>query len=428
MACLEQPKSPPIGSRRRTRGAGWAPSTRFATRHVAGGRARRRLRGAPVDHADGFIHFSTAAQAAETAAKHFAGASGPDAGRGRCRRAWRSAEVGALARRRTVSRISTARCRSRRCAGRSRCRAVRTAGMCFRSLRRDRLCSIAWRGRCCMRSIPRTPTGSRIKALKFAPLPRAARDDPRLAMRAFGLNFPNPIGMAAGFDKNAEVPDALLRLGFGFVEVGTITPLPQPGNPRPRLFRLDADRRRDQPARLQFAKAPTRCSSGSRRAPMPAASSASMSAPTRIRADRVADYVRADRALRAGRELRHRQYLLAQHAGPAQSAAGRRARRSARARRRCARARGARSAGPTPVLLKIAPDLSLADLDDVVGIARSRRVDGMIVGNTTLARPPSLRETETAARGGRPVGPSAVRARQRACWPKLMCGSRACFR
>ena len=60
-------------------------------------------------------------------------------------------------------------------------------------------------------------------------------------MRAFGLNFPNPVGIAPGFDKNAEVPDALLRLGFGFVEVGTVTPRPQTGNPRPRLFRLDAD-------------------------------------------------------------------------------------------------------------------------------------------------------------------------------------------
>ena len=60
-------------------------------------------------------------------------------------------------------------------------------------------------------------------------------------MRAFGLNFPNPIGMAAGFDKSAEVPDALLRLGFGFVEIGTVTPKPQGGNPRPRLFRLERD-------------------------------------------------------------------------------------------------------------------------------------------------------------------------------------------
>jgi dihydroorotate dehydrogenase len=80
-----------------------------------------------------------------------------------------------------------------------------------------------------------------IAMLKFAPLLRTGKDDPRLAVPAFGLNFPNPVGMAPGFDKNVEVPDALLRLGFGFVEVGTITPQPQPGNPRPRLFRLEAD-------------------------------------------------------------------------------------------------------------------------------------------------------------------------------------------
>src|SRR6202142_4635534 len=80
-----------------------------------------------------------------------------------------------------------------------------------------------------------------LKLLKFAPVLSHAADDPRLAMRAFGLNFPSPVGMAAGFDKNAEVPDALLRLGFGFVEVGTVTPRPQAGNPRPRLFRLERD-------------------------------------------------------------------------------------------------------------------------------------------------------------------------------------------
>src|ERR1700730_11961999 len=88
---------------------------------------------------------------------------------------------------------------------------------------------------------PEDAHGLAIKMLKFAPLPPAPRDDKRLALRVFGLNFPNPVGIAAGFDKNAEVADALLRVGFGFVEVGTITPLPQPGNPRPRLFRLDAD-------------------------------------------------------------------------------------------------------------------------------------------------------------------------------------------
>src|SRR5271154_4430643 len=79
-----------------------------------------------------------------------------------------------------------------------------------------------------------------LRMLKFAPPLGAVRDDRRLAIRAFGLNFPNPVGMAAGFDKNAEVPDILMRIGFGFAEVGTITPRPQAGNPRPRVFRLPA--------------------------------------------------------------------------------------------------------------------------------------------------------------------------------------------
>ncbi len=80
-----------------------------------------------------------------------------------------------------------------------------------------------------------------IQALKVPPFVKLTADDPRLAVRAFGLDFPNPVGMAAGFDKHAEVADALLKLGFGFVEVGTVTPLPQSGNPRPRLFRLNRD-------------------------------------------------------------------------------------------------------------------------------------------------------------------------------------------
>ena len=80
-----------------------------------------------------------------------------------------------------------------------------------------------------------------LKALRFMPVPKAEADPPELAVRAFGLNFPNPVGIAPGFDKNALAPDALLRLGFGFVEVGTITPRAQAGNPRPRVFRLNAD-------------------------------------------------------------------------------------------------------------------------------------------------------------------------------------------
>src|SRR4029079_13517913 len=77
--------------------------------------------------------------------------------------------------------------------------------------------------------------------LRYVPLAKSPPDAAELRMQAFGLNFSNPVGLAAGFDKNAQVPDALLRLGFGFVEVGTITPRAQSGNPKPRLFRLDAD-------------------------------------------------------------------------------------------------------------------------------------------------------------------------------------------
>ncbi|MGA2792644.1 MAG: dihydroorotate dehydrogenase (quinone), partial [Roseiarcus sp.] len=88
---------------------------------------------------------------------------------------------------------------------------------------------------------PETAHRAVIAALRLAPSAGSRRDDPRLAVAAFGLAFPNPLGMAAGFDKNAEIPGALLGAGFGFVEVGTLTPRPQAGNPRPRLFRLPAD-------------------------------------------------------------------------------------------------------------------------------------------------------------------------------------------
>jgi dihydroorotate dehydrogenase len=80
-----------------------------------------------------------------------------------------------------------------------------------------------------------------IKALRFMPRLKPPADAAELGVRAFGLNFPNPIGLAAGFDKNALAPDAMLRMGFGFVEVGTVTPRAQKGNPRPRVFRLAAD-------------------------------------------------------------------------------------------------------------------------------------------------------------------------------------------
>ena len=230
-------------------------------------------------------------------------------------------------------------------------------------------------------------------------------------MRAFGLNFPNPVGMAAGFDKNAEVPDVLLRLGFGFAEVGTITPRPQPGNPRPRVFRLQADEGvinrlgfNSQGADVVLRRLAARANAGGI---VGINVGANKDAP-----DRVADYVRLIERFAAVAS-----YVTVNISSP--NTPGLRALQQAAvlddllARVVDARERVAPHAGPTPVLLKIAPDLSLAELDDVVGIARSRRVDGMIVGNTTLARPPSLRDTKTAKEtgglSGRPLFPLATR-------------------
>jgi len=237
-----------------------------------------------------------------------------------------------------------------------------------------------------------------IRMLKFAPLPRPASDDKRLATRAFGLNFSNPIGLAAGFDKHAEVPDALLRLGFGLVEVGTVTPLPQAGNTRPRLFRLDADRAvinrlgfNSEGADAVLKRLAARAGSGG-------IVGINIGA-NRDAADRVVDYVNL-----IERFAPVASYVTVNISSP--NTPGLRNMQQAAvlddllARVVDARERVARSAGPTPVLLKIAPDLSLSDLDDVVGIARSRRVDGMIVGNTTVMRPASLRDAEAKESGG----------------------------
>ena len=257
---------------------------------------------------------------------------------------------------------------------------------------------------------PEDAHGMAIKMLKIVPPLWPPRDDRRLASRVFGLNFPNPVGIAAGFDKNAEVPDALLRTGFGFVEVGTITPKPQPGNPRPRLFRLDADYGvinrlgfNSQGADAVLARLAARAAPSQHSHPGDSAGQGGIVGinvgANKDSPDRTADYVRLIERFAAVAS-----YVTVNISSP--NTPGLRNLQQASvlddllARVIDARNRVAPTAGPTPVLLKIAPDLSLSDLDDVVGIARSRRVDGMIVGNTTVARPPSLRDTRTAAEAG----------------------------
>jgi dihydroorotate dehydrogenase len=237
-----------------------------------------------------------------------------------------------------------------------------------------------------------------ILALKIPPHLRLVRDDPRLAVRAFGLNFPNPVGMSAGFDKHGEVPDALLRLGFGFVEVGTVTPQPQTGNPRPRLFRLPADEAVINRLGFNSDGGPAVLRRLAARASRGGIVGVNIGA-NRDAVDRIGDYVRMIEIFAPVAS-----YFTVNISSP--NTPGLRDLQQGRvfdellSRVMEARARMSRAAGTTPVLIKIAPDLTLSELDDIVGSARRHRVDGMIVGNTTVARPPSLRDPAASESGG----------------------------
>ncbi|MBB4197412.1 dihydroorotate dehydrogenase (quinone) [Rhodoblastus sphagnicola] len=241
-------------------------------------------------------------------------------------------------------------------------------------------------------------------ALSTFPLPPAPDDDPILAQNVFGLDFPNPVGMAAGFDKEAKVPDALLKLGFGFAEVGTLTPRPQAGNEKPRLFRLHEDRGVINRFGFNNAGHEKAREKLLRRASRGGVVGVNIGA-NKDSTDRAADYVAgvknfADLA----------SYFTVNISSP--NTPGLRDLQQADAlddllaRVLAARDEAAEDLPRRPVLLKIAPDLTLADLDDVVRVARERGVDGMIVSNTTLARPDSLRDelsNETGGLSGAPL-------------------------
>jgi dihydroorotate dehydrogenase len=237
-----------------------------------------------------------------------------------------------------------------------------------------------------------------IQGLRLLPPARLRPDDEKLAVRAFGLNFPNPIGMAAGFDKNADAPDALLRLGFGFVEVGTVTPKLQGGNPRPRIFRLERDEAVINRLGFNSDGAETALRRLAGRARFGGIVGVNVGA-NKDSADRTADYVKLIETFAPVAS-----YFTINVSSP--NTPGLRNLQQAQAlddllaRVIDARERVKKNAGDSPILLKIAPDLSLAELDDVVQVARARRVDGMIVANTTLARPSTLREQARAREAG----------------------------
>jgi dihydroorotate dehydrogenase len=237
-----------------------------------------------------------------------------------------------------------------------------------------------------------------INALRWRPAGRPPPADERLAIKAFGLAFTNPVGIAAGFDKNGVVPDALLRLGAGFVEIGTVTPRPQSGNPRPRVFRLDADDAVINRLGFNndgFEVVGARLSARAGRGGIIGVNIGA----NKDTADRAVDYV-AGIAAFAGLASYFAVNVSSPNTPGLRELQNRAALDDLLARVIEARDHATATAGRRPVLLKIAPDLSLDRLDDIVAVARRRRVDGMIVGNTTVGRPRTLRDRAAGEAGG----------------------------
>ena len=219
-----------------------------------------------------------------------------------------------------------------------------------------------------------------------------------LAIDVAGLGFPNPLGMAAGFDKDAEVPDQLLGLGFGFAEVGSITPRPQAGNPRPRLFRLVEDRAVINRMGFNNGGAEVARDRLVRRAGRPGIVGINVGA-NKDSEDRIADYVAMTRVMAPLAS-----YLAVNISSP--NTPGLRALQDEGALTglldAVIEARG--TAGP-PVFLKVAPDLESADIDAIARIALDRKLGALIVSNTTITRPAllSANARETGGLSGAPL-------------------------
>ncbi len=251
-----------------------------------------------------------------------------------------------------------------------------------------------------------------IAVLRAMPTPGPPDGDPMLATRVAGLDFANPVGLAAGFDKDGEVAHKMHGLGFGFAELGTVTPLPQAGNPQPRLFRLVEDRavinRMGFNNAGQVAAAARIAGRTTRHAVLGINIGANKDA-----ADRIADYVLGVEAMAPLAD-----YLAINISSP--NTPGLRALQDRQAldtllgavmAARNARHAGMGADGP-PVFLKVAPDLEPADVADIAESCLAHRVDGLILSNTTIARPP-LASAHAGESGGLSGAPLHDRALQR---------------
>lgn len=236
-----------------------------------------------------------------------------------------------------------------------------------------------------------------VTALSLAPTLPLPRFDPRLASEVAGLRVPSPVGLAAGFDKDAICPDAMLGLGFGFVEVGTLTPRPQQGNPRPRLFRLKEDRAVIN--RMGFnnggqAAAFERLKMRERRGVLGVNIGANKDS-----ADRIADYVAGVRTMSEVAD-----YLTVNISSP-NTPGLRNLQAGGEFVELLQAVRAARSASGPPVFLKVAPDLDGKDQERIVRATVDNGIDALIVSNTTVSRPAlnSSYRDEAGGLSGRPL-------------------------
>jgi len=227
-----------------------------------------------------------------------------------------------------------------------------------------------------------------------------------LASRHWGLDFPNPVGLAAGFDKNGEVPDAMLDQGFGFVEIGSVTPRPQAGNPKPRLFRLSDDQAVIN--RMGFNNDGLDAAAANLTARKSHGTLGANLGKNKDTEDAAADYVQGVERLGPLAD-----YLVINVSSP--NTPGLRALQGrAPLEALIGRVKDAVAGlpAPKPLLLKIAPDLTPDDRRDIAEVALETRLDGLIVSNTTIERPASLKSAdikETGGLSGAPLyGPSTA--------------------
>jgi dihydroorotate dehydrogenase len=240
---------------------------------------------------------------------------------------------------------------------------------------------------------PETAHRLTISLLRLLPPSAPADCPPALRQRLFGLDFAGPVGLAPGFDKDAEVFDRMGRFGFAFAEAGTLTPLPQAGNPRPRLFRLAEDRAVIN--RMGFNNGGQKAAMARLASPRPAGLVTGINiGANKDSADRTADYAAGVTAMAPLAD-----YLTVNISSP--NTPGLRALQDRGALDGLLEAvMAARGPKGPPIWLKVAPDLEPQDIGDIAEIAGTRGIDAIIVSNTTISRPATLRSAQAGEAGG----------------------------